>query len=277
MAGINYNHYSNKWSKFWATQSNALGAESEGNTGMNFPYLRYADVLLMYAEAVNEVENGVSGANGAKAQEALKEVRRRAFPVESYGEKVDGYVNAVSASKETFFEALFNERKWEFGGENMRWKDLVRWNRYAEVVYDTFWDYYTMGSLKNGEFLDGFEYYQSLPETVYTMPIANPGDVNIYQNTTLQILEIRGMTSPIPSPGSGWTLVNMFNWGSADQVYPAAEVCYSLKGYIRGGAEQNYRLFDRNNLPPVRYILPIPRSVILLSPGNEGYANYYGY
>ncbi len=61
------------------------------------------------------------------------------------------------------------------------------------------------------------------------------------------------------------------------QDYPRPQCCYSLRGYIRGGAEQNYRLFDRNNLPPVRYILPIPRQVNLLSPGREGYANYYGY
>ncbi len=53
-----YSMYNNKWSKLWADPSKALGNQSSDNTGINFPYMRYADVLLMYAEAVNEVEGG---------------------------------------------------------------------------------------------------------------------------------------------------------------------------------------------------------------------------
>ena len=67
-----------------------------------------------------------------------------------------------------------------------------------------------------------------------------------------------------------------FQWGTDEQMYPRPEVCYSFRGYIRGGTVDNYRLFDPENLPPVRYILPIPRQVILLS-GQAGYVNYYGY
>ena len=89
--------------------------------------MRYADVLLMYAEAVNELEGGVTGPNGAKAIEAFKQVRNRAFAFEDRSEKVDAYI-AANTSKDDFFKILMNERKWEFGDENMRWKDLVRIN-----------------------------------------------------------------------------------------------------------------------------------------------------
>jgi hypothetical protein len=283
--GNDYGHYANKWSKFWATPSNAMGVASKNDTGINFPYMRYADVLLMYAEAVNEVENGVSGANGAKAQEALKQVRRRAFPAESHGTKVDGYVATAGASKESFFQAIFNERKWEFGGEAMRWKDLVRWNLYAKVVYEVFWDYYKMGAYKNGEYLENWEYYantQMFPDIIYynnpsTLVVANPGDVNVYQNLTLPVLDIRGLHGPANYPGTGYASMEPFKWGTADAVYPDPRCCYSLKGYIRGGREANHRLFNPQNLPPVRYILPIPFQVITLAQGKEGYVNYYGY
>ena len=40
-----------KWSKLWATSANALGSNSTSSTGMNYPYMRYAEILLIYAEA----------------------------------------------------------------------------------------------------------------------------------------------------------------------------------------------------------------------------------
>ncbi|MFT3752419.1 MAG: RagB/SusD family nutrient uptake outer membrane protein [Paludibacter sp.] len=43
---IDYSTHANKWSKFWATPGNSLGVSSSGNTGINYPYMRYANVLL---------------------------------------------------------------------------------------------------------------------------------------------------------------------------------------------------------------------------------------
>ena len=57
----------------------------------------------MYAEAVNEIENGVTGINGAKAIEALRQVRSRAF---TDAGKVESYLNKVSADKNTFLKAV---------------------------------------------------------------------------------------------------------------------------------------------------------------------------
>lgn len=136
-----YGNYCLKWSKFWDPNA-TLGNTSEGNTGINFPYMRYADVLLMFAEADNEVNNGPTDA----AKAALKQVRERAFRnADNKTEMVDNYVASLS-TKEAFFKAIVNERKWEFGGENLRWKDLVRWNLYSEVIWKNFWKYYGKGT-----------------------------------------------------------------------------------------------------------------------------------
>src|SRR5690554_728854 len=84
-----------KWNRLWLTSE--PGPSSSKGTGINWPLMRYSDVLLMLAEAENQL-NGPS----ALAKEALKRVRRRAFPAEVHTSKVDAYVDNIS-SKEDFF------------------------------------------------------------------------------------------------------------------------------------------------------------------------------
>ena len=81
----------------------------------------------MFAEADNELNDGPTDA----AKEALKTVRRRAFESTDWSKEVDAYVDSVSqagvgerynTAKKAFLRAVLNERKWEFAGENMRWK-----------------------------------------------------------------------------------------------------------------------------------------------------------
>ena len=104
----------------WLARNKA--AQDKFGYGINWAIMRYSDILLMYAEAENEI-NGPT----ASAKDALKQVRVRAFAAADQAEKVDGYVNALS-SKVDFFNAIVNERAWEFGGEAIRKYDLVRWN-----------------------------------------------------------------------------------------------------------------------------------------------------
>lgn len=78
----------------------------------NFVYLRYADVLLMYAEAVNEANNGPTQA----AYDAINEVRNRA-----------GLDDLVGLSYEQFRDAIREERYKELAGEGWRFWDLRRW------------------------------------------------------------------------------------------------------------------------------------------------------
>mgnify|MGYP003575227098 FL=1 len=93
---------------------------SDNDDGLNWMYMRYADVLLMAAEAINEIDGQ------AAAAPYLREVRERAFPGNL--PKVTDYMNQVTASKEAFFDAIVDERALEFTGEMLRKADLIRWN-----------------------------------------------------------------------------------------------------------------------------------------------------
>ena len=170
---FDYSMHNNKWSKLWGPK---FGKSTTSSTGINFAYIRYADVLLMFAEADNEINNGPT----AEAQEALKTVRRRAFAGADQADKVDTYVESA-ASKEDFLNLVLDERKWEFAGENMRWKDLVRNNLYAQKVFMTFMTYYSVAENQAGtsSYLDMVEAYDKLaysnlwPSSVYWCRVEN--------------------------------------------------------------------------------------------------------
>ncbi|WP_044262264.1 RagB/SusD family nutrient uptake outer membrane protein [Bacteroides timonensis] len=290
--------HNNKWSKLWTTAS--MGANSQGNTGINYPYMRYADVLLMYAEAVNELEGGVDGTNGSKAVEALRQVRNRAFAGDAG--TVENYLATVSANKDTFLKAVLDERKFEFAGENMRWKDLVRNNMYGEEVYYSFMRYY--GIAMNGESTMDMEdisihdgknadFWESIPYTIFYKDdktgVANPNDVNVYPNTSMNILTfykncLYDKKSNADTDGeTDWTKATLFGWWNTTDGIPENQMLYSYYGYIRGDyrgiisviRDGNPEIPSLDNLPPVRYILPYPNSAIQRSAG--AYKNYYGY
>ena len=113
-------------STFKLPLNKAPGASTAKGTGINWPMMRYSDILLMLAEAENEL-NGPTEI----AQNALRRVRQRAFSSTYWPTKVDAYIQSVSASKQSFFNAIVDERGWEFGGEMIRKYELIRWNLYA--------------------------------------------------------------------------------------------------------------------------------------------------
>lgn len=119
-----------KWSRHFLPSP--PGKSTAKGTGINWPMLRYADVLLMYAEAENELNGPTSDAQGA-----LRRVRQRAFPESYWSTKVDEYISTVSAGKESFFNAIVNERAWEFGGEMIRKYELIRWGNYSQKMTET--------------------------------------------------------------------------------------------------------------------------------------------
>jgi hypothetical protein len=90
---------------------------------LNIPIIRYADVLLMYAETQNYLNGGPTAA----ATAALMQVRTRAG-IGSF---------TAPAGQQAFDDALVQERKWEFAGEfNLR-TDLIRLNRIASEINAT--------------------------------------------------------------------------------------------------------------------------------------------
>ena len=93
----------------------------------NYVILRYADVLLMLAEAINES----TGPNG-QALEYLNMVRRRAF---GQSPTIASAFDYPAMDKTSFRTALFNERRKEFAMEWQGWFDGKRfWDLYTERV-----------------------------------------------------------------------------------------------------------------------------------------------
>lgn len=117
----------------WCRMDLTTTAVASKGTGINFPVLRYADVLLLLAEADNEINNGPT----SEAKEMLTRVRNRAFDkATNKQEMVDEYVNALT-DYDSFKNAIINERAWEFGGEMIRKFDLIRWNYYSDAIVNT--------------------------------------------------------------------------------------------------------------------------------------------
>ncbi|NIJ46471.1 hypothetical protein FHR24_002959 [Wenyingzhuangia heitensis] len=94
---------------------------------VNFPVVRYSDVLLMYAEADNAINSGPT----ASAIQYLDEVRNRAglFPIGT------AKPNAI-AGQQAFFEELVDERLRELCFEALRKHDLIRWELLGEKLMD---------------------------------------------------------------------------------------------------------------------------------------------
>jgi hypothetical protein len=100
--------------------------------GAKWQILRYSDVLLMFAEVENEINNGPN----QPAYNAINMVRRRAF-----GKPIlvtDATVDLPSGlSKTAFFQAIVRERSLELGGEGVRKYDLIRWNLLGTALAET--------------------------------------------------------------------------------------------------------------------------------------------
>lgn len=84
---------------------------------VNLSVLRYTDVLLMYAEVLNELQYDPDG----EALEIINDIRQRA--------NATLYAVGDLSSQEVFRDAVFLERRLELAGEFFRWFDLVRMDR----------------------------------------------------------------------------------------------------------------------------------------------------
>jgi starch-binding outer membrane protein, SusD/RagB family len=154
------------------------------NVGYNWVYMRFADVLLMFAEAENEL-NGPTPA----AIAAFEEVRKRAFGANA------GRIGTTPTTKAEFFNAIVNERWLEFGGEAIRKYDLIRWNLLETKLTEARQAILDIRNAANR--------YAAVPDTVWWR---NNGEEIQYFNTVS-----RNVRNPFhvvkqrPVPVTGWT------------------------------------------------------------------------
>lgn len=240
----NINISQGKWSRHFL--ESPPGPSTNKGTGINWPMLRYSDVLLMFAESENEL-NGPT----PEAQNALKRVRRRAFDAAVWSTKVEQYVAGVAGSKADFFNAIVDERAWEFGGEMIRKYELIRWNLYYDKVNETV---EACKSLADSA-IDGTGV---LPDYVYTKLDAS-GNLMVL-NTHEKILA---------APDTTWErqawLIDMYSESTSDGY--AEWITRDYANYVNPG---NIGVPDGI----IRYIFPIPTIGIDNSKGllkNDGY------
>jgi starch-binding outer membrane protein, SusD/RagB family len=115
-----------KFRRDWITNPVALTSNAQ-YFGLNWPIIRFSDVLLMFAEADNELNNGPTAA----AKAAYEQVRLRAFGGNA------ALIGTTPSTYQTFFDAIVNERALEFGSEGIRKYDLIRWNLLDQKIKDT--------------------------------------------------------------------------------------------------------------------------------------------
>lgn len=138
--------------------------QDQNFSNVNWYLLRYADVLLLYAEAINE---SLGGPN-EEAYAAINKVRGRA-----------GVPNLTGLSYEEFQKAVRDERAHELAFEGHRRQDLTRWGIYYETIKKTWNDLLSWHEDAASTFLAG-EYtvkgkHELLPIPLRDLDLMQPG------------------------------------------------------------------------------------------------------
>jgi starch-binding outer membrane protein, SusD/RagB family len=167
--------------KFRKDWRNPLLPGTALNPGYNWPMIRFSDVLLMFAEAENEL-NGPTVA----AISAFEEVRKRAYKGN------ESKIGKTPTDKIGFFDAITNERYLEFGSEGIRKFDLIRWNLLTQKIEETRTKITDMSARKGA--------YANVPRYIFWK---NNGEEIQFLNSFYK------PTSLTVAP-AGWTLLN---WG----------------------------------------------------------------
>ncbi len=148
-----------KFRRDWITNPSVLTSSAQ-YYGINWPLIRFSDVLLMFAEADNELHTGPSPA----AIAAFEEVRKR-----GYGGNA-ALIGTTPTDYAGFFNAIVKERSLEFGGEGIRKYDLIRWNLLGARLADAKTNLTNMAN-KSGTFTGNYANntldFSKIPDSVF--------------------------------------------------------------------------------------------------------------
>lgn len=142
--------YFGKYRYEWIAENRRV--TSTNDDGVNKLYMRYAEIILMAAEAANELQGP------AAAAPYLKMIRQRAFPESEWASKVDAFLNGLT-TKEAMFDAIVDEHRFEFTGEMIRKEALIRWNLLKDKLDEAKAKMYELRA-RTGEYAD-------VPEKLY--------------------------------------------------------------------------------------------------------------
>jgi starch-binding outer membrane protein, SusD/RagB family len=192
-----------KYRRDWITPAIAPTSQVQ-YFGLKWQLMRYSDILLMFAEAENEL-NGPTAA----AYNAINMVRRRGYgkPVSTPDVTVD---IPAGLSKADFFKHIVRERALELGGEGHRKYDLLRWNLLGKSLTEA---KANMTNMSNRTGTLSFTYMAGPPS--YATTIANLPQRMYFRNTsTADNSTIWANSLYTASPASAPTGTTSVNWVS---------------------------------------------------------------
>ena len=143
------------------------------NFQINWPLIRFADVLLMFAE----VDNEINGSPTPAAVAAWTQVNLRGHNGNAL------LVPPAPPDHDGFFRLLVKERALEFGGEGIRKFDLIRWNLLGAALNET---KANLGRMAAGTAMSNLSYMAPLP--AYCLTANLPKFMWFYQNMPVENL-----------------------------------------------------------------------------------------
>jgi len=200
--------YDGKFRRQW--WSNPVNPTLAGlQSGVNWILIRFSDVLLMFAEADNELYHGPSDT----AINAVTEVEKRAHGGNA------ALVPAVPTDYDGFFKYLVRERYLEFGGEGIRKYDLIRWNLLATAITETRANLANMGAstpvaMNPPSYMappPGYCMSANLPKTMYYINTSTADNSAIWNNS---------LYNPAPATApAGTTKVSWIGYSGINSTY----------------------------------------------------------
>jgi len=232
-----------KFRRDWISNPSQMTSSAQ-YYGINWPILRFSDILLMYAETDNELNGGPS----ATAISAFEEVRKR-----GYGSHASA-IGVTPTDHDGFFRAIVKERSLEFGGEGVRKFDLIRWNLLGQRLTEAKADLTAM-SKRSGAFAGIYANnpldFSKLPDSlVYSKASTTPTGL-ILRNSLYAL-----RSGLLPAAGDSMVL-----W-----------VSKSIAGVLSSsGSSNGYAFYFKPNHSE---LLPIPQSAL---DANYNLKQDYGY
>lgn len=222
-----------------------LNAGGKFGYGINYIKMRYAQILLMYAEVLNELDD----IEGAKNQ--ILELRKRAFSNDIA--TATNYVSGLTTKKQVA-DAIMLEEELEFAGEGIRKWDLIRWNKLSSAIRET------CASVKGHKNVNNNRAWDSRIGYNY-----KPGSTHEFDNASYSYGE--NFLTEIQVYSAGYQLTANFVGKDDNKQNLNAE--YYCGGLI-GSPERSIPVINR-------YLLPLPAQTITSSNGmmenSYGYAN----
>ena len=190
------NIFDGKYRRDWLNPPLARGSYLNNYTGYKWQILRYSDVLLMFAEAENEL-NGPTAA----AVTAVRAVNLR-----GHGGTYTTETPVIPTDKDGFFKFLVKERALELSGEGIRKFDLIRWNLLATAIAETKANLIKMGA------------FQTMTVPTYMAP---PPSYVLNTSTLPRFLYFRSRSSADELTFGGGLIINSLYKPATSSTAPA--------------------------------------------------------